>query len=197
MPFTVLETYAKLKNTDFRAFDKPQKNKGARGQLIELALGIPNSSNLIDLVDGELKSFTLGQSICVTQVQHCLTEIIEDSVSFKDSKVGQKLCQTIYVAFSKGNDYLGTSLVTEETHPWHHNQLEEDYNYICDGIRSRFETDTVLNTITGPNGILQIRTKASKKSDGTYTPLVFCGHYLKDKGMAFYLRGQFGKQLVK
>ena len=193
MTLTTLQTVAKLKVTDFSGFDKPAKNKGARGQLIELALGIPNSSKLTDLVDGELKTFTVGESIAVTQLNHCLAEIIEDSVSFADSKVGAKLKQTIYVGFTRTNEYVGTEVLNEETHADHYQQLSEDYDYICTAIRAAFETSSELSTVTGPNGLLQIRTKASKSKAGNYTPLMFAGQQLKDKGMAFYLCGQFGK----
>jgi len=196
MTLTTLQTVAKLKVTDFSGFDKPAKNKGARGQLIELALGIPNSSKLTDLVDGELKTFTVGESIAVTQLNHCLAEIIEDGVSFADSKVGAKLKQTIYVGFTRTNEYVGTEVLNEETHAEHYQQLSEDYDYICTAIRAAFESGSELSTVTGPNGLLQIRTKASKSKTGNYTPLMFAGQQLKNKGMAFYLCGQFGKTFV-
>ena len=191
---TVNEVFAKLKVTDFRAFDKPGKNKGARGQLLETALGVPNSSDLKDLEDGELKSFTVGESIAATQLKHCLSEIIEDKVSFEESKVGQKLKQTVYVGFTRDNDYVGTELLNEETHPEHYSELKEDYEFICNSICTLFNAGKELNTITGPNKLLQIRTKASK-TNGRYVPLTFAGCTLKDKGMAFYLRGQFGRNL--
>jgi len=190
-----LQVAAQLKVTDFSAFTKPAKNKGSRGQLIETALGIPNSSNLKDLVDGELKTFTVGESIAVTQLKHCLSEIIEDGVSFADSKVGEKLSQTIYVGFTRSNDYVGTEVLNPETHPEHYQELAEDYQFICDAIRSAFDAGSELNTVTGPNGLLQIRTKASK-TNGRYVPLTFAGCTLKDKGMAFYLCGKFGKEVL-
>ena len=195
MTLTVPQTAAKLKVTDFSTFAKPAKNKGSRGQLIETALGIPNSSNLKDLVDGELKTFTVGESIAVTQLKHCLSEILEDGVNFADSKVGEKLSQTIYVGFTRSNDYVGTEVLNPETHPEHYQELAEDYTFICDSIRSTFDDGKVLNTITGPNGLLQIRTKASK-TNGRYVPLTFAGYTLKDKGMAFYLCGKFGKEVI-
>ena len=191
---TVNEVFAKLKVTDFSAFDKPGKNKGARGQLLETALGVPNSSDLKDLEDGELKSFTVGQTIAATQLKHCLSEIIEDKVSFEESKVGQKLKQTVYVGFTRDNDYVGTELLNEETHPEHYSELKEDYEFICNSICTLFNAGKELNTITGPNKLLQIRTKASK-TNGRYVPLSFAGCTLKDKGMAFYLCGQFGRNL--
>ena len=190
-----LQVAAQLKVTNFAAFAKPGKNKGSRGQLIETALGIPNSSNLKDLVDGELKTFTVGESIAVTQLKHCLSEILEDGVSFADSKVGEKLSQTIYVGFTRSNDYVGTEVLNPETHPEHYQELAEDYNHICDTIRAKFNAGEQLSTITGPNGLLQIRTKASK-TNGAYVPLTFAGCTLKDKGMAFYLCGKFGKEVL-
>ena len=187
MTLTVFEVSAKLKVTDFAAFEKPANNKGSRGQLIETALGIPNSSNLKDLVDGELKTFTIGESIAVTQLNHCLSEILEEGVSYSKSKVGEKLAQT--------NDYVGTEVLNPETHPEHYQELADDYNFICDTIRTLFDAGKQLGTITGPNGLLQIRTKASK-TNGRYVPLTFAGCTLKDKGMAFYLCGKFGKELT-
>jgi hypothetical protein len=192
---TTFQVAAKLKVTDFSAFPKPAQNKGARGQLLEIALGVPNSSDLTDLADGEIKTFTIGESIAVTQLKHCLSEIIEDSVSFSESKVGEKLKQTIYVGFTRSNDYVGTEVLNEETHPVHYQELEEDYNFICNVIREKFNAGEQLRTITGPNNLLQIRTKASK-TNGAYVPLTFAGVTLKDKGMAFYLCGKFGKEVV-
>ena len=194
MTLTVNEVYSKLKTIDFTQFKKPGKNKGSRGQFLENALGISNTSNLKDLIDGEVKSLTVGESIAITQLKHCLTEIIEDNVSFRDSKLGQKMNQTIYVGFTRDNDYVGTEILNEETHEAHYQELEEDFNYICDAIRNTFENDESLSTITGPNNLLQIRTKASK-TNGKYVPLMFAGHQLKDKYMAFYLCGQFGRNL--
>ena len=194
LKLTTLQVYAQLKVTDFSAFGKPGKNKGARGQLLETVLGVPNSSDLKDLEDGELKSFTVGQTIAATQLKHCLSEIIEDKVSFEESKVGQKLKQTVYVGFTRDNDYVGTELLNEETHPEHYSELKEDYEFICNSICTLFNAGKELNTITGPNKLLQIRTKASK-TNGRYVPLTFAGCTLKDKGMAFYLCGQFGRNL--
>ncbi len=205
---TTVQVYRTLKVTDFDKIDAPGKNKGARGQLLETVLGVPNSSDLKDLEDGEIKTFTVGQTIAATQLKHCLSEIIEDSVSFDDSKVGQKLQQTLYVGFNRNNKYLGCAILNEETHPEHYQELREDYEFISEQIRTAFEQGVELDqlgfvnrkgkpshTITGPNGLLQIRTKASKTKRNDYTPLTFAGVTLNNKGMAFYLCGQFGRNL--
>ena len=65
MTLTLIETENRIKTTNFDSLPKPRKNKGVRGQLLELALGIPNSSKLTDVVDGELKSVTKGESVAV------------------------------------------------------------------------------------------------------------------------------------
>jgi DNA mismatch repair protein MutH len=196
MKLSTLQVAAKLKVTDFSAFPKPGKNKGERGQLLEQALGIANGSDLKDLIDGELKSFTFGESIAVTQVKHCLEEIIAGGVEFEESKVYEKLKQTIYVGFTRSNEYVGTAIINEESDPDHYQELAEDYGYISAKIKEAYVTGKELHTITGPNKLLQIRTKASKSSSGYYTPLYYGDVQLKDKYMAFYLLAGFGKEVV-
>ena len=44
MNLTLSQVKTNLTNVDFSKLPKPGKNKGDRGQLLELALGIPNSS---------------------------------------------------------------------------------------------------------------------------------------------------------
>ena len=186
MTLTLEETLKRLQTTDFEALPKPRKNKGVRGQLLELALGIPNSSKLTDLVDGELKSFTKGESVAVTQLRHTLPEIFNNT-PFNKSKLGIKISRTLYVAFDRNNNFLGTATHTETN-----KLIEEDYNDICDFIRN---TKT-LHTFTGRNGILQIRTKDSKDRNGNYHPIKWEGQELSNKGFAFYLTGKYAKQIV-
>ena len=112
MTLTLRETQNRLQNTNFEALPKPRKNKGVRGQLLEIALGIPNSSKLTDLVDGELKSFTKGESVAVTQLRHTLPEIFNNT-PFNKSKLGIKISRTLYVAFDRNNNFLGTATHTE------------------------------------------------------------------------------------
>ena len=186
MTLTLTETQTRLQKTNFEALPKPRKNKGVRGQLLEIALGIPNSSKLTDLVDGELKSFTKGESVAVTQLRHTLTEVF-NKTPFNQSKLGIKISRTLYVAFDRNNNILGTATHTK-TNP----MIEEDYNDICDYIRN---TKT-LKTFTGRNGILQIRTKDSKDRNGNYHPITWKGQQISDKGFAFYLTGRYAKSIV-
>jgi len=197
MTLTLKETENKLKNTKFENLPKPRKNKGVRGQLLELALGIPNSSKLTDLVDGELKSFTKGESIAVTQLRHTLPEILNFNqykyTPFVLTKLGQKISNTIYVAFDRNNNYLGTKVLYEGGHI---KDFESDYNDICYFIRNTFQEGKTLKTFTGRNGILQIRTKDSKDRNGNYHPIKWEGKQLSNKGFAFYLTGRYAKTIV-
>ena len=186
MTLTLKETENRIKTTNFDSLPKPMQNKGGRGQLLELALGIPNSSNLTDLVDGELKSFTKGESVAVTQLRHTLTEVF-NKTPFNKSKLGIKISRTLYVAFDRQNNFLGTATHTK-TNPL----IEQDYNDICEYIR----TATTLKTFTGRNGILQIRTKDSKDRSGNYHPIIWEGPQISNKGFAFYLTGRYAKTIV-
>ena len=211
MTLSLSEVKVNFSKVDFTKLPKPSTNKGDRGQLLELALGIPNSSNLTDMKDGELKTYTRGESIAVTQLNHCIPEILK-GVSFNDSKVGKKLEQTLYVGFDKDNNFLGFVETNQTTDKEHYRQLEEDYNFICDKIRTAYQLKIELNqlegqpinrkgklsyTITGKNKLLQIRTKASKNSKGEYVPEKFNDVILNPNSkMGFYLCGRFGKELM-
>ena len=193
MTLTIRETENRIKTTNFDSLPKPRKNKGVRGQLLELALGIPNSSKLTDLVDGELKSFTKGESIAVTQLRHTLPEIF-NKTPFNKSKLGIKISRTLYVAFDRQNNFLGTATHTETNNPTV--LIEGDYQYICEIIRHRVGLGQPLTTITGLNGVLQIRTKDSKDRNGNYHPIIWEGQQISDKGYAFYLTGKYAKSIV-
>jgi len=194
---STLDACLKLQDVDLSLLP-PAKNKGERGQLIERLIGLTNNSDLTDLTDGEIKSFTIGQTIAVTQLQHCLPQIIDNSIPFDSSLCANKLSQVIYIGFNKPSGKCkGFKLINRMLEPEHYLLLQEDYKYIADRIRKSFECGEQLSTISGQNNMLQIRTKASKKSDGTYTPLIYKGVTLKNKGMAFYLKAHFGKSLFK
>jgi DNA mismatch repair protein MutH len=173
----------------------PGKNKGDRGLWVEAQLGMKQSSQLTDFEDGELKAFKEGQPIAVTMVQHCLNEIFDRGVSYSESNVGKKLNNVLFVKFAKTGEFVKSLVFNSQTHRELHYKLSEDYIYICDEIRRRYNNNEELNTINGKHKLLQIRTKASKTKLDNYTPLVYNRKRLKDKGMAFYLRSQFAREV--
>ena len=195
MTLTLSEVQFNLTKVDFTTLPKPRKNKGVRGQLLELALGIPNSSKLTDMVDGELKSFTKGESIAVTQLKHTLPQIF-DKTPFSQTKIGIKLQQTLYVGFDRQNNFLGTTTLTPDTAPEHYELLQNDFDFIANRIRESFYNKSELHTINGLNGLLQVRTKDSKDRNGNYHPIYWKGQKLTNKGFAFYLTGKYAKSII-
>ena len=194
---SVAQVESMLNQFDFSQLPKPAKNKGRRGQILESALGIANGNSLTDLSDGELKTFTIGESIALTSLGHCLPEIIDKPRTFRESKVFAKLKQVICVGYNRDGDFLNWTTVNESSFGEYYSKFAEDYDFISSKIRTEYANKRELHTINGPNKLLQIRTKASKKSDGTYTPLHHNGVCLKNKYMSFFLRAEFGKQIFK
>ena len=185
MTLTLNEVKENLTKVDFSKLPKPKKtNKGKRGQLLELALGIANTSKLTDCVDGELKSFTQGESIAVTQLKHILPQIFANIPIYR-TKLGIKTQQTLFVGFDRDNNFIGSTTLTPESDPKHFEQLEQDFHDICDAILDAYYDKKELHTVTGRNGLLQIRTKDSKYK-GKYHPIIWKGQQLSDKGCLLY-----------
>ena len=195
MTLTLNEVKENLTKVDFSKLPKPKKtNKGKRGQLLELALGIANTSKLTDCVDGELKSFTQGESIAVTQLKHILPQIFANIPIYR-TKLGIKTQQTLFVGFDRDNNFIGSTTLTPESDPKHFEQLEQDFHDICDAILDAYYDKKELHTVTGRNGLLQIRTKDSKYK-GKYHPIIWEGKEISNKGFAFYLTGRYAKTIV-
>ena len=185
------EAELKLNSIDKDNAPIPGKNKGGRGLWVEDQLGMVQSSKLNDFDNGELKAFKEGQTIAVTMLQHCLSEIFDKSISYSQSNVGKKLKNVLFVKFAKTGKFVKSLVTNADNNRQLYYDLSVDYNYICDEIRRRFYSNRELNTITGPNKLLQIRTKANKNKLGKYVPLEYNGKRLKDKAMAFYLTSTF------
>jgi len=137
--------------------------------------------------DGELKCFTKGQSICITSLNHCLNDILEFCLDFEKSKVLSKIKNVIYVAYGNDGKFLKWKTINLIDNYELYIKLEDDYNYISDEIKNAYTNIDRLKTITGPNKLLQIRSKASKRKDGTYKLLKYNDITLYKSGMAFYL----------
>lgn len=182
----------KMETMDLTTLEKPSINKGSRGQKLERNLDLTNNSELLDLKDGDLKSSTLGESQAVTLLSHCLPDIIDKNTHFRETKVGIKLKNQVICIFDKEGDHLCNK--TSLDYGGFGEEFIQDYDFIASEIRGAYHNNEQLKTINGPNKYLQIRTKASKNKAGGYTPLMYNGVQLKDKGMAFYLTAKFLKE---
>ena len=194
---TVDEVKELLEKLDISKLEKPKKDKGKRGKNLENIFGIPNGTCLTDLEDGELKSYTMGETIAVTQLGHCLADIIDNYINFEETKVYKKMKKVIYIAYEKNGNYKNWKVVDLKEDDDYFNKLKEDYKYISEKIKIAYENKKKLSTITGPNNILQIRTKASKNiKTNSYSKLIYNGSELKDKYMAFYICASYSKVLM-
>ena len=197
MDFIMLleEAEVKLNAIDKDSAPIPGRNKGGRGLWVEEQLGMPQSSQLNDFDDGELKAFKEGQTIAVTMLQHCLDEIFDRGVSYSESNVGKKLKNVLFVKFAKSGKFVKSLVSNADKYKQLYYDLSTDYNYICEKIRERYNNNQELNTINGPNKLLQIRTKANKNRLGKYVPLEYNGKRLKYKAIAFYLTRTFEQSI--
>jgi DNA mismatch repair protein MutH len=176
-------------------------NKGSAGQLIEKAIGLDLSSDLLDFTDGELKTnkFIKGkpaETMAITQVGHTLNEI-SNSTPWNDSKVLKKVTSFILVPVHKDHQAPKDWIVGKATHldernyPSLYEKLASDYLDIGDQLRQILSTNSELHTLNGRNKYLQIRTKDSKDANGSYHPISFEGRRISNKNYAFYFRKQF------
>jgi len=148
------------------------KNKGIAGHLLEELLEIPHSSNCLDMVDGELKVFSLKpngsvkESVAITMVDKELLK----STPFEESRVYKKLQNTLFVPYKRDGDtvcYMEAIHFTKDS-PYFE-QIKKDY------------IDIQTKPFSGNVGkYLQSRTKG--KGHGTTS-------------RAFYLRASFMKLL--
>tara|TARA_B110000483_G_scaffold51156_1_gene63583 strand:- start:225 stop:824 length:600 start_codon:yes stop_codon:yes gene_type:complete len=193
---TVNEVKVLLEKIDCSLLKKPEKDKGKRGKILENELGIPNGTSLTDLEDGEIKSYTIGETIAVTQLHHCLKDIIDNNIEFENTKIYKKMECVIYIGYNRNGNYINWKVVDLKDNNEYCKKLKEDYEYITEKIKIAYENKKMLTTITGPNNILQIRTKASKNiKTNSYPKLIYNGCELKDKYMAFYICASYGKAL--
>lgn len=181
------------------------KNKGLAGQMLEMLLGIPLSSECLDCSDGELKLFPLvkagsGQwkpkeSIAITMRGVHTPE----SIPWDESDLRKKISNVLFIAYfrdGENDDYINfvDAYVLNPSNCDLYDAFKADYEtittyYRVNGVNQtpknlRTENDT-SNTVNGT--YIQGRTKGQggkKKTVGFYfLPLQFVKHVLLDQYM--------------
>ena len=182
-------------------------NKGSVGQIIERAIGVDLSSDLLDFENGELKSnkFLAGapaETLAVTQIGHILNEIHAE-ISWPKSSVLKKITSFIFLPIHKDSPNPDKWIVgravhfSEKSYPAQYKKLGSDYEQIGTEIRKVLAGSGSLHTTNGSHEYLQIRTKDSKDKSGSYHPVRFQGRALSDKNYAFYLRPHFLNSVLR
>ena len=180
-------------------------NKGKTGQLLEILLGMKNTSAKLDFEDGELKTNkckSLGQpmeTMFIMQVMSVIDELCERK-DFYTTDLYKKIDHILYVPIFKDNpnprewyiiDVLDVAINTNPDLKEIKEQLEKDYYTICDKVINDIATKGRIHTSSGK--YIQIRTKDSKP----YHPIKSNGKEVSNKNYAFYFKKEFMIAIVK
>ncbi len=186
-------------------------NKGNVGQMLLKLIGLKLDSNLTDFEDGELKTNKTRpdgrprETIFITQISRTIDTLVgEPRTPFEVSNVYEKVKNLLVVPVVKDAPmtkdwyFLNVAHINLEKNPQLRDQLESDYHVICDQLVQHIENgrDGLIHTANGY--YLQTRTKASKNSEGTYTP-IFSKTYrraIANKNHAFYFQKRFMLDVV-
>ncbi|NLV89107.1 MAG: DNA mismatch repair protein MutH [Tissierellia bacterium] len=177
------------------------KAKGKTGQLLEILLGLENSSKHLDFEDGELKTNkcdALGnplETMFITQISSIIDELL-DMKSFYETSLYQKIENLLYVPICKEGEpkdwfflpYVHVDL-REEKFKDLKLQLEDDYYNICKQLRDNIENsaDGYIHTSSGK--YIQVRSKDSKPYSPIYSEIY--RRYVSNKNHAFYFKKEF------
>jgi len=183
-------------------------NKGLTGQLLEIQLGLENTSLNMDFEDGELKSNKVEldgnpiETMYIKQISNMVDDIL-DKKDFYSTKLYYKIKNLLYVPVYKGSRkkkvhrskwrLLPFIHINLDNHPEITNQLETDYYSISSQMNEQIKNgdDGFIHTCNGK--YIQIRTKDSKPYNPIYSNKY--EKYISDKNYAFYFKKPFMKKL--
>ncbi len=179
-------------------------NKGNTGQFLQQLLDMPNNSNLTDFVDGELKTNKAHpngmprETMFITQISRDF-----DSLFFEESLTNRlldKISNLLYLPVVKTDSNSPEDWFFLPAHHIDSNQhLElkelylQDFIDIKQQILEHLENPTDGNIHTSNGKYIQIRSKDSKRVDGSYNPIYseVLGREVSNKNHAFYFKKEF------
>lgn len=184
-------------------------DKGKTGKILEIALGLNNTSYRLDFEDGELK--TNKCSICglpmetmyIIQISTIIDNII-GCEKFHSTPLYNKIKNLLYVPIYKDNKvdvqkwkclpFIHVNL-EDAIYDELRSQLEQDYYDICKQIKSHIENsnDGFIHTSNGK--YIQIRSKDSKPYNPIYSKIY--GKNISNKNHAFYFKKEFMEEILK
>jgi len=178
-------------------------NKGHAGQLLLQYIGCELDSNLIDFVDGELKTnkanrdSTPAETMFITQISEQIDTLVAvNPVTFEQSNLFKKIQNLVYLPVVKdaeqAADWYYTRCIRVRVTPGGRlfEKLKRDYDAICSGLRRHIETseDGYIHTTNGPHYV-QVRSKDSKPYHPIYSRTF--GRLISDKNHALYFKKEF------
>lgn len=182
-----------------------RRNKGRVGQILELLIGLKNTSNNIDFEDGELKTNKCDikgnprETMFITQISTHVDEILKMK-PFNDTYIYNKIKNLLYVPVCKDGDesswmflpFVHVDLTMDKYKELYY-QLEEDYYSISKQLNEHIlnSKDGYIHTSSGK--FIQIRSKDSKPYFPIYSDVY--KRYISNKNHAFYFKKDFMKYI--
>ena len=198
----LISGYRKIKDLSHKPFgeiledyciDDININKGLTGTILEQLIGLRNTNNITDFIDGELKTNKVditGKAIETLSICKLSNEVepIVNGQEFKDSRLYHKLKKVLYVPVVKDDVnplnwyFLNPKITNLNKNKKLEKLIEQDYNYICSCIKTNISQGYMIEPCQGQ--YLQIRTKDSKP----YNPISLGNMIYSDKNYAFYAK---------
>lgn len=183
-------------------------NKGNTGQFLQQLLDMPNNSNLTDFVNGELKtnkSHPNGmprETMFITQISKDFDSLFHEEL--ETNRLLDKISNLLYLPVVKPN---GSSPEEWYFLPAHHIDSEQnlalkevylqDFLNIKQQILEHLDCPKDGHIHTSSGKYIQIRSKDSKRKDGSYNPIYseVLGREVSNKNHAFYFKTDFMRDI--
>jgi len=178
------------------------RNKGRAGQLMEKAIGLQQSTSLLDFEDGDLKTFKSREDAypLETMAIHQFGDEVDDLVKrvpFRETPLHRKTARMIVLAICKvpksPQDWFITNATMIDARPettWF-KRFQLSYSQVLDAFHAHLSKDGRFHTSNGD--YIQIRTKDSKPYHPVFSRIL--NKELCNKRIAFYFRKSFMKEL--
>ncbi len=187
-------------------------NKGKSGQLLETLIGLRNGNQLLDFVDGELKTNKSNEkgepkeTMFITQISSDFDDMFAADTPFEDTRLFSKIKNMVYVPGCKvSNTGDGKEKKLDNPNDWFYVDaftvdLEKNIE-LCDMLKQDFIDirmelsnqitlrDGFIHTANGGNRMIQVRSKDSKPYHPIYSEKY--GRFISNKNHAFYFRPAF------
>lgn len=181
-------------------------NKGRVGQILELLIGLENTSASLDFEDGELKTNKCDingnpkETMFITQISKKIDEIL-NNCPFDETHLYHKIKNMLYVPVCKDGDesqwkflYVEHINLEYEEYKNIYKQLEDDYYEIVRQLNKHIKSseDGFIHTSNGK--FIQVRSKDSKPYNPIYSNKY--GRNISNKNHAFYFKKDFMKYIL-
>ncbi len=176
-----------------------QTDKGNVGKILEILLGLANTSAPLDFSDGELKTNKCRQdgtpmeTIFIKQISSTI-DMLLCREAFESSALYAKIHNLLLVPVHKDGIQAEWMFLPplhfsldDPSNATIKKQLTEDYYSICDQLNAHIDKSGSIHTASG--SLIQIRSKDAKPYNSIYSNLR--GQYVSNKNHAFYFKKEF------